>query len=85
MKQADVCSSCPGHVHPAVPDLGLPHCFCVDDGMRQIINERNLRCCWCGDWAVFREVKAQSPGHGPHAMVTMLEMKVPEQKSAKGE
>ncbi len=78
-KQADVGSSCPGHVHPAAPDLGLPHCFCVDNGARTMPNERSLYCCWCGDWAVFREVKSQHPGHGPYALVTMLEMKVPAQ------
>lgn len=45
--------------------------------------ERILRCCWCGDWAVFIEVMQRNPGHGPHALVTTLEMKVSEQKTEK--
>ncbi len=80
-KEADVCSSCPAHTHPAAPGLGLLHCFCVDKGARTTINEQSRYCCWCGDWAIFREVMVRNPGHGPHALVMMLEMKGPAQKT----
>jgi len=74
-KQVEILTSCGKHVHPAVPELGLPHCFCIDDGIRPAKDERSLRCCWCSDWVIFREVLSQKPGHGPYALVMTLEMK----------